>query len=78
LLGTINLSQNINLSVGTNCIAILTSDGFSVGDILNLSAGMAISTDITKWSVRPEFVYNFWPGSDQHFISLNAGLHFSF
>jgi hypothetical protein len=28
LLGTINLSQNINLSVGTNCIAILTSDGF--------------------------------------------------
>ena len=68
---TLPLGKNFELNPSAKALIPVGNDN----DILiafNLGAG--ISTDFSKWAIRPEFGYMFDPGDDGHFTQFSIAI----
>jgi hypothetical protein len=68
---TMPVSKNIEINFSPKYLIFLEEN---TDDLVAINAGLGLSTDLSKWAVRPEIGYLFNPGEEGHYFSFSLGV----
>ncbi len=69
------IKDKIDINIAPKYLMTLCKD---CGDQLAVNFGLALSTDLNKWAIRPEYGILFYPGENFHYNQFSIGFSKSF